>query len=157
MQEKLDHAAIVALIIGTPLTAIMAQADGELPKDIILSVICMGISSLLPPTLRVVGFILGPIVWSFRHLELLTPTMCTEIALYLFGAASFLRSELNLSCHRHLRADGLPSLMETSAITTAEGLVKHSLLSHTYAVHCQPLKSSYNNIQPLQALALVLH
>ncbi len=34
MQEKLDHLGIVALIIGTPLTALMAHEHGEVPLDV---------------------------------------------------------------------------------------------------------------------------
>lgn len=91
MQEKLDHVAIVALIIGTPLTHIMARAQGHVPKDLLISLACMMLCAALPPAIRVAGFVLGPVIWSFWHRELLTLPIISQAVLYLLGAASFLR------------------------------------------------------------------
>ena len=95
MQEKLDHVAIVVLIIGTPVTQSMAAAHGTIPKDVLLVTALMGVAAACRPVLRVVGFVVGCIIWSTQHLELLTPSMLVQSALYIFGAASFLRSEVS--------------------------------------------------------------
>lgn len=91
MQEKLDHVAIVVLIIGTPVTQSMAAAHGAIPKDVILVTALMGVAAACRPVLRVLGFVIGCIIWSTQHLELLTPSMLVQSSLYIFGAASFLR------------------------------------------------------------------
>jgi len=83
--------AIVALIVGTPLTAILARTRGRIPSDMWWVLGWLLFAAVLPPKLRVGGFILGPLVWTCNHTEMLTRNMCTQIALYLFGAASFLR------------------------------------------------------------------
>ncbi len=56
------------------------------------------VAAALPPRLRVGGFVLGPLVWTCLHPEMLTPNLGAQIVLYLFGAVSFLRSPRRNSC-----------------------------------------------------------
>ncbi len=98
LQEKLDHVAIVALIVGTPLTALLARTQGHIPSDIWWALAWLLVSAALPPRLRVGGFVLGPLVWTCLHPEMLTPNLGAQIVLYLFGAVSFLRSPRRNSC-----------------------------------------------------------
>ena len=92
IQEKLDHVAIVVLIVGTPVTQSMAAAHGAIPRDVVVVTALMAVAAACRPVLRVVGFVVGSIIWGTQHLELLTPSMLLQSALYIFGAASFLRS-----------------------------------------------------------------
>ena len=107
-QEKLDHVGIVALIIGTPGTALMAKNRGEIPWDIFVWAAAMVVSAFLGKRLRILGFVGGSCIWASRHTKLVTPLLGVQICLYLCGAAAFLGQDLKdsllkvlLGCSRH--------------------------------------------------------
>ena len=81
---------IVALIIGTPGTALMAKHRGEVSWDIIIWAAAMVVSAFLGKRGRILGFVGGSCIWTSRHTDLLTPLMGVQICLYLCGAIAFL-------------------------------------------------------------------
>lgn len=92
MQEKLDHVGIVALIVGTPLTALMAHEHGAIPLDVKLVSGAMLAAALLSPAWRVAGFSLGTVAAIVLHWrEVMNTNLAIQIALYFLSGVFFLR------------------------------------------------------------------
>lgn len=92
LQEKLDHLGIVALVAGTPLTALMAHEHGNVPLDVKVVFGAMLAAALLPPALRVAGFSLGTIAAIWLHWrEVMNTNLAIQIFLYGLSGALFLR------------------------------------------------------------------
>jgi hypothetical protein len=91
-QEKLDHIGIVALVMGTPLTALMAHERGEVPLDVKVCFGAMLAAALLSPAARVAGFTLGTVACVALHWrEVLNWNLAVQLGLYGLGAVFFLR------------------------------------------------------------------
>ena len=115
----MDHVGIVALILGTPVTAVMAHTHGGMPLDLKVrtaladqlagrrtpdrarptggwrsQVTCavMVAAAFLPPTLRVLGFTAGIVTMLGMHASVVLDwNLGVQLALYLVGAFAFLR------------------------------------------------------------------
>ena len=55
--EKMDHLGIVATIVGTPLTGVMAQESGHAPPAMLLAAAGLAGAAFLRPLPRVLGFV----------------------------------------------------------------------------------------------------
>ena len=92
LQEKLDHLGIVALVAGTPLTALMAHEHGNVPLDVKVVFGAMLAAALLPPAWRVAGFSAGTLAAIWLHWrEVMNANLAVQIALYGLSGALFLR------------------------------------------------------------------
>ena len=92
MQEKLDHLGIVALVAGTPLTALMAREHGNVPLDVKVVFGAMLAAALLSPAWRVAGFSLGTLAAIWLHWrEVMNANLAVQIALYGLSGVLFLR------------------------------------------------------------------
>ena len=92
MQEKLDHLGIVALVAGTPLTALMAREHGNVPLDVKVVFGAMLAAALLPPAWRAAGFSLGTLAAIWLHWrEVMNANLAVQIALYGLSGVLFLR------------------------------------------------------------------
>lgn len=92
MQEKLDHLGIVALVAGTPLTALMAREHGNVPLDVKVVFGAMLAAALLSPAWRVAGFSLGTLAAIWLHWrEVMNANLAAQIALYGLSGVLFLR------------------------------------------------------------------
>lgn len=91
--EKLDHLGIVATIVGTPLTALMAQEHDHVPAPMLwITGLLLG-AAFMRPLPRVLGFVAGgAAAVALYARQLACATLAAEIALYLAGAAFFLRN-----------------------------------------------------------------
>lgn len=91
--EKLDHIGIIALILGTPITALLAKEHGYVPTDLIWSSLGMLVAAFLPPTARVLGFASGiGVIIAFHYQTIMNLNLVAQLALYLTGGISFLRN-----------------------------------------------------------------
>eukprot|EP00891_Asterochloris_glomerata_P009307 jgi/Astpho2/9307/Aster-x1568 len=91
--EKLDHLGIVVLIIGTPITALMAKEHGSIPGDVLVCAIGLVAAAFLPPMLRVLGFTTGIAAITFLHFQRIVDyNMGAQLVLYASGGISFLRN-----------------------------------------------------------------
>ncbi|KAJ9514517.1 hypothetical protein QJQ45_016254 [Haematococcus lacustris] len=93
VQEKMDHLGIVALILGTPLTAAVAQ-DPEVDLRVML---CTGVGLLaaafLRPLMRTLAFVgLGAVLF-FTYYQIVNINLGIQVAMYLCGAYSFVRNK----------------------------------------------------------------
>ncbi|PSC74139.1 adiponectin receptor 1b [Micractinium conductrix] len=91
--EKADHLGIVLTIVGTPITALMAQEHGHVPTGMVWVTIALVIAACLPPVPRVTGFVGGgaaAVLLYWRQLACVA--IGVELALYLAGAIAFLRN-----------------------------------------------------------------
>jgi hypothetical protein len=94
-QEKLDHIGIVALVVGTPVTALMAHEHGELPLDVKLCFGLMLVAALCPPAPRVAGFSAGTLAMVALHWRVIfNANLGVQLGLYGAGALCFLRRAL---------------------------------------------------------------
>lgn len=101
-QEKLDHLGIVALVVGTPLTALMAREHGEIPLDVKICFGAMLAAALLSPAARVAGFTIGTVAMFVLHWhEVMNLNLGVQLALYGLAAVFFLR------CGQHRRLKSL--------------------------------------------------
>ncbi len=92
VQEKQDHLGIVALVAGTPLTALMAHEHGEVPLDVKICFGAMLAAAFLSPAARVAGFTLGTVTAVALHWRVvLNWNLGVQLALYSLGAFFFLR------------------------------------------------------------------
>lgn len=97
--EKLDHIGIVALIVGTPLSYLMALEHDHVPLRMVLVASLLVMVAFFRPAPRVAGFIfLGGLLTSWYYKVLFTPILLLQLALYLFGAAAFLRNGGHSRC-----------------------------------------------------------
>lgn len=91
--EKMDHIGIIALILGTPITALLAKEHGYIPTDLMWSSLGMLVAAFLPPAPRVLGFAAGIlIIIAFHYQKIMTANLVAQLALYLTGGISFLRN-----------------------------------------------------------------
>ncbi|KAK9809407.1 hypothetical protein WJX73_003131 [Symbiochloris irregularis] len=91
--EKFDHLGIVALVLGTPITALMAHTRGGIPLDLKISAGVMLAAAFLPPTLRVLGFTVGIVVMVVLHFHIVVnANLATQLGMYGLGACVFLRN-----------------------------------------------------------------
>lgn len=91
-QEKLDHLGIVVLILGTPITMLMAQQQGTIPVDMVLSACMLFGAAFLPPLPRVLGFASGIAVMLWLHAsQLMNMNLLAQLLCYGAGAYAFLR------------------------------------------------------------------
>ena len=91
-QEKLDHIGIVVLILGTPVTALMAHEHGSIPSDIKACFAAMLAAAFLPPAPRVAGFAAGIVAMVAMHFRtVMNANLAVQLALYATGGAAFLR------------------------------------------------------------------
>ncbi|KAK9841619.1 hypothetical protein WJX74_008816 [Apatococcus lobatus] len=90
--EKVDHVGIVALVTGTPITALLAVKNGQIPEGFMVVGGIMFAAAFLPRALRVIGFASGIAVSVFLHPEMLTWLLAVEMSLYVLGAIAFLRN-----------------------------------------------------------------
>lgn len=92
--EKLDHIGIIALILGTPITALLAKEHGDIPTDLKYASVGMLIAAFLPPTPRVLGFASGiGVIVAFHYHKIMNINLIAQLALYLIGGISFLRNQ----------------------------------------------------------------
>ena len=92
LQEKTDHLGIVALILGTPITALMSHTRGGIPLDLQISGGVMLGAAFLPPMLRVLGFTVGVLAMVMLHFRtVMNLNLAVQLLLYGLGACSFLR------------------------------------------------------------------
>lgn len=59
VQEKCDHIGIVFTIVGTAVTALMAQEHGHAPPAMVAIAAGLLVAACLQPVPRVTGFIVG--------------------------------------------------------------------------------------------------
>ncbi len=96
-QEKLDHIGIVVLILGTPVTALMAHEHGGIPPDMKACFVGMLGAAFLPPAPRVAGFTAGIAAMVALHFRrIMNANLAMQLALYAAGGAAFLRCVPNL-------------------------------------------------------------
>ena len=94
-QEKLDHIGIVVLILGTPVTALMAQEHGGIPHDIKYCFAGMLAAAFLPPAPRVAGFATGVVAMVAMHFRtVMNANLAVQLVLYAGGGVAFLRYAL---------------------------------------------------------------
>lgn len=92
MQEKFDHLGIVALVLGTPITALMSHTRGGIPLDLKIAACVMLAAAFLPPTLRVLGFTIGTVVMVALYFHtLINVNLAIQLGMYGVGACVFLR------------------------------------------------------------------
>lgn len=92
--EKMDHIGIVALILGTPITALLAKEHGYVPTDLVYSSVGMLVAAFLPPTARVLGFMTGvTVIVGLHYQKIMNANLVVQLALYLIGGISFLRNQ----------------------------------------------------------------
>ena len=97
LQEKLDHFGIVALVVGTPVTALMAHEHGEIPFDVKLCFALMLVAALCPPAARVAGFSGGTIAMVALHWRVIfNANLGVQLCLYGLSAVCFLRCQEQL-------------------------------------------------------------
>jgi predicted membrane channel-forming protein YqfA (hemolysin III family) len=90
--EKCDHVGIVALIVGTPLTAAMAVGPGNDLGVMGAVALALVAAAFMPPLFRTVTFVgLGALLF-FSYFYIVNFNFCAQVALYLLGAASFIRN-----------------------------------------------------------------
>ncbi|KAJ9514681.1 hypothetical protein QJQ45_028442 [Haematococcus lacustris] len=97
--EKMDHLGIVALILGTPLTAAVAQ-DPEVDLRVML---CTGVGLLaaafLRPLMRTLAFVgLGAVLF-FTYYQIVNINLGIQVVMYLCGAYSFVRVSMLKAYH----------------------------------------------------------
>lgn len=91
--EKTDHLGIVALILGTPITALMSHTRGGIPLDLQISGGVMLGAAFLQPMLRVLGFTVGVLAMVMLHFRtVMNLNLAVQLLLYGLGACSFLRN-----------------------------------------------------------------
>ena len=90
--EKLDHFGITALILGTPVSQLMAKAPHG---DSTCMAVCAGallVAALLRPLPRTLGFVLTTAVMVWHYLYIVDAALALQLVLYGAGAISFLRN-----------------------------------------------------------------
>ncbi|KAL4855410.1 hypothetical protein ACK3TF_003957 [Chlorella vulgaris] len=91
--EKADHLGIVATIVGTPITMLMAQEHGHVPGPMLAITLLLICAACLPPAPRVAGFIGGGCIAAFLYWHRLSSVvLVVQVVLYLTGAVAFLRN-----------------------------------------------------------------
>ncbi|KAK9807694.1 hypothetical protein WJX72_006304 [[Myrmecia] bisecta] len=95
--EKCDHLGIVALIIGTPVTALMAKEHGDVPVDLVVVTLVMLAAAFLPPLLRVLGFGVGIAAIVLLHgRTIVNLNLAGQLLLYFLGGVGFVRNSGHL-------------------------------------------------------------
>jgi len=91
--EKLDHVGIVATILGTPFTAVMAK-DPEGDRTL-LAYMALGLlaAAFMRPLLRVLTFVaLGGFMFAFYFQVLVNWNLGLQVIMYLAGGYSFIQN-----------------------------------------------------------------
>lgn len=91
--EKIDHIGIVALIVGTPLTAVMARRPGHPVTTTIACALALLVCAALPPTPRTLGFVFVGAVLVISHWFIMNPLFALEMVLYSSCAYFFLKGQ----------------------------------------------------------------
>ncbi|KAL4452780.1 hypothetical protein ABPG75_008442 [Micractinium tetrahymenae] len=91
--EKFDHIGIVATIVGTPITALMALEHGHVPTPMAWVALMLLVAAFQPPAPRVAGFVGGGAIAVLLYWrQLASFLMAAQLLLYLAGAGAFLRN-----------------------------------------------------------------
>jgi len=92
MLEKMDHLGIVVLIVGTPITQIMAMDPKGCRRVLWCS--CMGllVSAFLPAVPRVIAFVGIGAIMVAAYTHILNTSLLLQCFLYVAGAVSFIRN-----------------------------------------------------------------
>ncbi|KAI8469081.1 MAG: hypothetical protein J3K34DRAFT_290332 [Monoraphidium minutum] len=114
--EKLDHFGIVALILGTPVTQLMAVHPHGDTTCMAVCGVALLVAALLRPLPRTLGFLGVGAVMVFHYTYIIDASLAAQIVLYIAGAAAF------ISNGGHER---LPLLM-----------TDHHILHYTVTVAC---------------------
>ncbi|KAF8065666.1 NAA20 [Scenedesmus sp. PABB004] len=90
--EKADHIGIVALIVGTPLTQLMALDPGHDRTTLLVASAALLGAAFLPPAPRTAGFIgIGAVmVWTLQHI--VDGPLVVQCLLYVAGGLAFVRN-----------------------------------------------------------------
>ena len=91
--EKIDHIGIVALIVGTPLTAVMARRPGHPITTTVFCALALLICAAFPPTARTLGFVVVGAILVISHWFIMNPLFAVEMVLYSACALCFLRGQ----------------------------------------------------------------
>ena len=82
----------MALVVGTPVTALMAHEHGEVPLDVKVCFALMLAAAFFPPSPRVAGFSVGTVVMIGMHWRtIFDANLAAQLCLYGLGALCFLR------------------------------------------------------------------
>ena len=85
----------MVLILGTPVTALMAHEHGGIPPDMKACFVGMLGAAFLPPAPRVAGFTAGIAAMVALHFRrIMNANLAVQLALYAAGGAAFLRYDL---------------------------------------------------------------
>lgn len=86
----------MVLILGTPVTALMAQEHGGIPHDIKYCFAGMLAAAFLPPAPRVAGFATGVVAMVAMHFRtVMNANLAVQLVLYAAGGVAFLRYALH--------------------------------------------------------------
>lgn len=86
----------MALVVGTPLTALMAHEHGKIPMDVKIVFAAMLAAALLSPAWRVAGFSSGTVAAIVLHWkEVINANLAIQIVLYGMSAVFFLRCSVS--------------------------------------------------------------
>lgn len=91
--EKLDHFGITGLILGTSISALVAmQHGGPIPRGMLYACAVLGVSAMLRPVPRVIGFTLCSVAIVVVYAKTIANwNLAAQLAMYLTGAWCFLR------------------------------------------------------------------
>lgn len=91
--EKLDHFGITGLILGTSISALVAmQHGGPIPRGMLYACAILGVSAMMRPLPRVIGFALCSIAIVVVYAKTIANwNMAVQLVVYLTGGWCFLR------------------------------------------------------------------
>ena len=90
----------MVLILGTPVTALMAHEHGGIPPDMKACFVGILGAAFLPPAPRVAGFTAGIAAMVALHFRrIMNANLAMQLVLYAAGGAAFLRCELDVGLH----------------------------------------------------------
>lgn len=90
--EKMDHVGIVALVAGTPITAIMAKDPTASLVTMWCCIALLVAAAFLPPLMRTLAFIAIGTLEVLQYWFILTPNLGLQVLLYCCGAYAFIRN-----------------------------------------------------------------
>lgn len=92
--EKLDHLGIATLVMGTPISTIMARFPDESITSLAAVASTMFLAAFFPPFLRTAAFGAGTLhIYALNFSRVHSPHLTTEVILYAIGAIAFLRGK----------------------------------------------------------------
>lgn len=89
--EKMDHIGIVALILGTPVTALMAVHPHGDTTVMSISGLALLVAAFFPPVLRTVSFVAIGSVMAGHYNYLVNANLGLQLVMYVAGAVAFVR------------------------------------------------------------------